>query len=335
MCANRLVQIVTEKCLCKKMVASLGSNNVFFSNLVNAIPSEYYFKTDEEQNWLKSNPQAVKYHKNVQIKAPKQVVKENTKKAKRVLKFNPKEQITNTERLVVEAKKENKDMDGLRARLMTKITNCRKKRKAEEQKSKGRGLKRKKMVHVKEEVKKVKSEEKIEEQINYGSLLMKSKKEEKPKKKEDMKMLLKKAEEKKLRMEELKQTAEGKAELQSKGLAQVLHQEATGETIKDDTKLLKKALKKKEKLKMKSAKAWKQRVATQTKETLERRQKKIANIRGKRVKGQNNPKKSVVKDAKTERKGKGRFNPSAPAAAPRAGFEGKKGEKSFINNKKE
>lgn len=97
--------------------------------------------------------------------------------------------------------------------------------------------------------------------ISYGSLMLADEKKVAVKKTRNgqsvrnIQNLLKKAERNQARMEELKQTDEGKALVQAKGWNKAIKQ-AAGEVVLDDPKLLRQKLKKKEKQKAKSSKEW-------------------------------------------------------------------------------
>lgn len=97
--------------------------------------------------------------------------------------------------------------------------------------------------------------------ISYGSLMLADEKKAAVKKTRNgqsvrnIQNLLKKAERNQARMEELKQTDEGKALVQAKGWNKAIKQ-AAGEVVLDDPKLLRQKLKKKEKQKAKSSKEW-------------------------------------------------------------------------------
>ncbi|CAK4222737.1 unnamed protein product [Aphanomyces euteiches] len=252
-------------------------------------------------------------------------------------------------------------LDGLRKRLAKKIETMRQKRQsAKEHKKKAKketkettaaqsGLdksekKRKqsssqdKSTHKKA---KVEATEKSNEQteapkevnddglaISYGSLLVGVEMKEEKKTRNgrslaNIQNLLKKAEAKKARMEELKKTEEGRAIVQAKGWEKALKQ-AQGEKVLDDPKLLRAKLKKKLKHKDKSSKEWKQRVSAEKKHMKERAKTKATNARtGKKVL------RSKAAEARAQK-----IAASKPAnKGNRAGFEGKKGE-AFLNAKK-
>ncbi|OWY91022.1 hypothetical protein PHMEG_00040569, partial [Phytophthora megakarya] len=128
--------------------------------------------------------------------------------------------------------------------------------------------------------------------------------------------LLKKAERNAQRLEELKKTEEGTEKVKAKGWDTAL-QQAAGNVVMDDPKLLRNKLKKKEKAKAKSTKEWKERTAKLEVSKKERQKKKLANALGR-------GKKDVAKPAEK----KGRKGPVR--GDRRAGFEGKKGE-AFLN----
>lgn len=89
--------------------------------------------------------------------------------------------------------------------------------------------------------------------------------------------LLKQAEDRERRVEELKQSGAGK-ELLKAEVWETMMSRAKGEKVKNDAKLLRKALKKKENAKKKSAKAWEERNAKVEQTKQEAYDKKQANI---------------------------------------------------------
>eukprot|EP01134_Creolimax_fragrantissima_P004686 CFRG4686T1 len=156
------------------------------------------------------------------------------------------------------------------------------------------------------------------------SALEKEKK-KKAKKSNDLKMLLEKAESEKKAMHELRETDPEKAkELALKKLQKKAVEMAQGIKQQDDPSLLRKAIKRKEKQKFKSAKTW----AANTKAV------KTA-IKQKEYKRDLNLKARV--DAKKEKKiarGKGKKVKSTKKPSKRAGFEGKSKNPSKSSGKK-
>ncbi|RLN57505.1 hypothetical protein BBJ29_004107 [Phytophthora kernoviae] len=249
--------------------------------------------------------------------------------------------------------KDEGGLDGLRARLAVKIQAMREQRKAEEKtgkkrpsraeaaaeqralkkrktavnKSKAKAEKREKEAAAKEEAQKqsvAMSETVVDAaSISYGSLLLADdadSKDNKPKTRNGqgvrgIQNLLKKAERNVQRLEELKKTEEGAEKAKQKGWDTAL-QQAAGQAVLDDPKLLRAKLKKKEKAKAKSTKEWKERTSKLEVSKKERQKKKLANSLGR-----NNKDKDAKEAAPREKKGR---------KGPRAGFEGKKGE-GFLN----
>lgn len=177
-------------------------------------------------------------------------------------------------------------LDGLKARLAVKIQAMREQRKADEKAGKKRprgsaaarepaakkrkgGEKKPKQAEASEEpvakggAPKAEAEEPMGSAISYGSLLLNGEGDKKAAEKKTrngqgvrgIKNLLKKAERNQARLQELKQTAEGKALVEKKGWEKALKQ-AAGDKVMDDPKLLRNKLKKKEKQKAKSTKEW-------------------------------------------------------------------------------
>ncbi|CAH0473506.1 unnamed protein product [Peronospora belbahrii] len=249
------------------------------------------------------------------------------------------------------AAKEVGGLEGLRARLAVKIQAMREQRKAEEKTDKKRlsraevlteqrALKKRKTAtnkskakadtRDKETVIKYEDKENVKHKaemtdeaasISYGSLLLDdgTEKDNKPKTRHGQSLrgiqnLLKKAERNAQRLKELKKTEGGEEKVRARGWDTAL-QQAAGNVIMDDPKLLRAKLKKKEKAKAKSSKEWKERTAKLEVSKKERQKKKIANAHSR-------GKKDVANIG--ERKGR---------KGPRAGFEGKKGE-AFLNTDK-
>ncbi|GLD94639.1 hypothetical protein PINS_up003263 [Pythium insidiosum] len=343
--------------------AQVARDDRFFCDTMELIPAQHYFPTDEEENWLKSAPKngkKAKYHREVLAQKQQGSSKQAVKRAK----FNPSEQKTNEERQQEAADAERKQkaallpvapakdpsavsIDGLKERLQAKLQALREQRHADGQTGKKRpspatnepASKKRKAAsqssafNQKALSKKDKAEQPRRDaesgstapeaepavevsagSISYGSLLLPGEEKAETKKTRNgqalrgIKNLLKKAERNQQRMEELKKTEEGKALVQAKNWNKALKQ-AAGEVVMDDPKLLRKKLKKKEKQKAKSSKEWKKRTAQVEMQKKERQKKRLENLRT-----------GGKKDKDKDKSG----------AAPRAGFEGKKGE-SFLN----
>ncbi|CAI5742934.1 unnamed protein product [Peronospora destructor] len=244
------------------------------------------------------------------------------------------------------ATKEEGDLDGLRARLAVKIQVMREQRKAEattgkkrpsraEAVAEQRALKKRKMTANKSKAKAEKREQEAAAKaegealvkktaemmvdttsISYGSLLLDdgTENDDKPKTRHGQSVrgiqnLLKKAERNAQRLEELKKTEGGAEIAKIKGWDTAL-QQAAGNIVMDDPKLLRAKLKRKEKAKARSSKEWKERMSKLEVSKKERQKKKVVNALGR-----------GKKDTPAEKKGR---------KGPRAGFEGKKGEV-FLN----
>ena len=139
----------------------------------------------------------------------------------------------------------------------------------------------------------------------------------------NLQKMLADAEEKKRRLEELKHgTEEEKQKAQNIQWGDAI-KEASGERVKDDPAKLRKALKRREAKKKKSAKAWKSRMDN-TKEKMDERQKIRSHNLNKRKLGGSaganlSKKRIATEDEKTQKS--------------RPGFEGRK--QGFLNNKKD
>lgn len=155
------------------------------------------------------------------------------------------------------------------------------------------------------------------------------------KKKKSLDRLLKEAEDKQKRLQELKSSDNQDDKEKAKRIlwGDTL-KEATGERIRDDPKQIKKAMKRKLTKKAKSAQAWKTRIDKTKDSMLERQQVRQHNIGQRKVggaAGANLSKKRIVTQEE-EGEGKKRRRMGPHAEKSRAGFEGKK--QGFINKEK-
>ncbi|CAI5723079.1 unnamed protein product [Peronospora destructor] len=341
---RRLLQMTTQDLATQddEMLATLKAHDRFFCDTLENIPAAFYFPTDAEANWKKTAPK--KYHKNVQAQKQLESSKKNLLKR---AKFSPAAQHSNEKRQMItaaaeqqekkqqaqvkplkpSATKEKGDLDGLRARLAVKIQAMREQRKAEETTGKKRpsraeavaeqrALKKRKMTANKSKVKAEKREQEAAAKaegealvkktaemmvdtasISYGSLLLDdgTEKDDKPK----------------TPPRGAEEDGGGAEKAKIKGWDTAL-QQAAGNVVMDDPKLLRAKLKKKEKAKARSLKDWKERMSKLEVSKKERQKKKVVNALGR-------GKKDAAKPA--EKKGR---------KGPRAGFEGKKGEV-FLN----
>ncbi|KNC80185.1 hypothetical protein SARC_07446 [Sphaeroforma arctica JP610] len=235
------------------------------------------------------------------------------------------------------------NIDDLKKRLAARLAGFQSKRKYDDEKSDAHN--KAKAKEIREQRKKKKSEDqkkgitapsadrpsrvhmttggeetgegKSSQQIVYSkfdfSALEKEKK-KKAKKSNDLKMLLEKAESEKKAMEDLKQADPAKAkDIEEKRRQKKALEMAQGIKQQDDPTLLRKALKKKEQKKLKSAKTWNDSIKA-VKHNIKRNEaKRDANLKA-RV------------DAKKEKKiarGQGKKVKSKKPPPKRAGFEGK------------
>ncbi|CAO3665863.1 unnamed protein product [Rhizopus stolonifer] len=153
---------------------------------------------------------------------------------------------------------------------------------------------------------------KMDGDVYFGKLNM-GKEQQKKKGPTDAKTQLKLAESKKEKLEKLKQEDKSKAqELSEKEEWNKVLSLASGEKLKDDTKLLKKTVKRQEKQKSKSANEWKQRTDKKNYEEKKAIKKREENIKAKIEEKKN--KKKGIKTKPTKKKS-------------RPGFEGGKRSK--------
>lgn len=136
------------------LLRAVERDDRFFCGAMENIPAQYYFPTDEEENWRKSAPKAAKkYHKNVLAAAALTSSKHALKRAK----YAPGEHKSNEERQQDAAAEEQRlkqadasvapvnpktatatGLDGLKERLAVKIQALREQRKADEKTGKKR-----------------------------------------------------------------------------------------------------------------------------------------------------------------------------------------------------
>lgn len=150
-------------------------------------------------------------------------------------------------------------------------------------------------------------------------------------KKKSLETLLALAQRKKQRLQELKAGTDADKEKAKNIQWGDTLKAATGEKVNDDTTILKKAIKRKVKKKVKSQEAWKARMEQVKDKMDERQQIRVHNISQRKlggVIGANLSKKRIVEEEKDEETKK---RPRRGPHSSRAGFEGKKQD--FINGK--
>ena len=287
----------------------LREHSALFSSMVELIPSNYYHTKESELN------QSVKYFHNAKRKAPKQEIKDATIKAKKA-KLDPtavtkvaedveKSAEEESTRLIDLERIESVPLSELRQRLQCKIQEYRQKRKAplttvEDGKENVRHSKKAaKKKLVKKEMKKSKEKQKSKlssidglktksgtekldtTSLAYSKFSFSNSTESKPskKKKEDLKKLLAKAEARNRKLEEVMEEDEVKGEeLKNKLNWKQAFDKVEGKKVKDNPKMLQKSLKKIEKQKKKSHKAWKDRIEQQDQMKAKQQEKRTKNI---------------------------------------------------------
>jgi len=295
----------------------LKDNSSYFNSLVRLIPAKFYLPDDEEE---KGN----KFYKNHGKKAPKQAIKDASKKAKKK-RLDPN-QAKNVVDLQEAGKAEGGDSDGsdseddgnnntrgfsvekvpsgkiadLRARLHERIEALQGKRKPTSEKHTNRPKKRMKS-EIKKEKKKLKdiAQSKKDKNSNMRSstgsvvtndqgevvfskfdFMERAKNPKHGSKMRNYKNLIAKAEQRQKKIEGLKDTDASKAkELVEKHAWQNALEKAEGHKIKDDPKLLKKSLKRKEKMKAKSKKQWDARKEQQKKQMEDKQKRRQKNLK--------------------------------------------------------
>ncbi|KAJ3160442.1 surfeit locus protein [Geranomyces michiganensis] len=355
--------------------ARLAEHQKCFDSLVELIPPKFYFPSDPDADL------AGKHFHNKKNKAPKQVVKDATKKAKKH-KFDPESstsvldvQSDNLKAAATDAKVNGKvaasatstalpsgpvvalpsgSIVELQAKLQSRIAELRAKRKAPPTDGDGatpeqqprsrqeilqiradRKQQRKESIKAKKEKRrklddtvgmstvlkpeagsvagKKRTADEVTEDVSFGKLdfgvTEPSKKRKGP---TDIAGQLKQAEAKKIKLDKLKETAPEKAaHIEESATWNKLLKQAEGEKVKDDVKLLKKSVKRKDQAKAKSGSAWADRKASEKKAIDDRLKKREENIKA-RLEQRNAPKGSKKKEAPKKK---------------RPGFEGGGGRK--------
>ena len=171
----------------------------------------------------------------------------------------------------------------------------------------------------------------VEESLQFGEISAKPRgkqaldeslrKRSKGKKKSDLQSLLQRAKENKEKLQQLQGTKEGD-ELKQQHDWDAAMRRAQGEKVRDDPKLLKKSLKRRQRAKKKSAQAWAER-----EKAVEEQRK------GRQDKREQNLQQRATQKKEKRLKQKGVAVPKAKAKSEaRPGFEGKR--RSFLNAKK-
>ena len=289
----------------------LLSHSTCFNSLLELIPAKYYFSENEEE---KSN----KFYKNKKNKAPKQAVKEASKKAK-LSRLDPSQHKTVPEIQAELSIEDGKAVKGgrlvsvedvacssigdLRTKLHERIELMKRKRKAPStfNSDSDRPTKKARNLAKKKESKKQKKNPVNSSQINSKHIVNNkkaivnnegkvvfskfdfssdvAKSQRKGHAKVNYQKLLEKAEGRRRKLEEMK---EDKTEKSKEIIEATKWKKALGKSEgvkqKDDPALLKKAIKRKEKQKKKHQKDWKERMENQKKQMKERQDRRQKNI---------------------------------------------------------
>ncbi|KAJ3318590.1 hypothetical protein HDV06_007172 [Boothiomyces sp. JEL0866] len=279
-------------------------NQKQFDNLIQLIPPKYYFPIEHLDD------QGGKYGQNKKQKAPKQAIKDATKKAKKQ-KLDPeskttieiqqeKEQTSNfqpmanlnpvelTEKLKMRIA-ELRNQRGVTEKIDRKelLEKRRLKKQEKKQKRKENRKSTSDTLGMKIELPEVGEKPEMKQDLMFGKLDFGEKQE---KKSIDAQSRLKIAQQKKEKLEQLKQTDEKKAKaIEESESWNKLIKQAQGEKPKDDLKLLKKTVKRQKVEKKKSEKEWKERINTVKKTQEKQQQKRNENIDARKKKGKGKP----------------------------------------------
>lgn len=286
----------------------LKEHSAYFNSLVKLVPAKFYLPDDEEEKFNK-------FHKNRGKSAPKQEVKEASKKAKkrRLDPTLPKTVVelqeqgenlsddsdgdsnNNSRGFSVESVPSGKIAD-LRSRLHERIEALQGKRKATSEKQSKRPKKKAKS-EIKNDKKKLNEivqhkKEQLEKErktltndqgkvvFSKFDFVEKAKNPKHGSKMRNYKNLLAKAETRQKKIEELKGKDDSKVrELTERHAWETALEKAEGHKVKDDPRLLKKSLKRKEKMKAKSKRQWDERKEQQNKQIEDKQKKRQKNLK--------------------------------------------------------
>ncbi|KAJ3252931.1 hypothetical protein HK103_001077 [Boothiomyces macroporosus] len=285
------------------LLEQIIQNQKQFDHLIQLIPPKYYFPIEHLDD------QGGKYGQNKKQKAPKQAIKDATKKAKKQ-KLDPESKTT----VEIQQEKEqtmnfqpmaNLNPVELKEKLKMRIEELRNQRGVTEKIDRKellekRRLKKQEKKQKRKETRKStsdtlgmrielpeKEKPEIKQELMFGKLDFGEKQE---KKSIDPASRLKIAQQKKEKLELLKQTDEKKAKaIEESESWNKLIKQAQGEKPKDDLKLLKKTVKRQKVEKKKSEKEWKERINTVKKAQEKQQQKRNENLEARKKKGKGKP----------------------------------------------
>lgn len=334
----------------------LAGHSAFFNKMLAVIPSKFYFPLEAEQEI----EQASKFLQNKQQKAPRQELKEATKKAKKakldpanqktILEIQSEQQSAMNNNIDVEKgleKAESKNTpilvpgtkDELRQRLANLILQQRGKRK-ELSSPKDRSVQpnKKKRARLANDLKEAKKatlaalaengeapsggKDGVASNVVFSKFDFSTAERDSQKKKPLTSLqLLAKITSEREKLNELKKTDPAKAqEISDKQKWKKAMQRSEGEKVKDDPSLLMKTIKRTKKIKEKSAKIWTDRTKTVEDSIKEKQDKRKENLRQR------------ASERKQRKMGRG-VKAKTPTKKKRPGFEGGGGAKKSSKEK--
>lgn len=299
--------------LASELQKRLKEHSTYFNSLVRLVPAKFYLPDDEEEK-------SKKFYKNRGKSAPKQEIKEASRKAKKK-RLDPSQtkdvvdlqeqgetvndksnesdseddDNNNSRGFSVEKVPSGKIAD-LRAKLHERIQALQGKRKPTSEKHSNRPKKKmkseiksdkRKMNQIAQSKKDQSQKERNTVTNDKGEVVFskfdfmeRSKNPKHGSKMRNYKNLIAKAETRQKKIEELKGKDESKArELAERHAWESAMEKAEGNKVKDDPKLLKKSLKRKEKMKAKSKKQWDTRKEQQNKQMEEKQKRRQKNLK--------------------------------------------------------
>lgn len=312
---------------------SLAAHAKYIDDKLNLIPAKFYFRTEGDENQWK----ITKYAQNRAGKAPKQRHKSESKRGLKISKFKEE----NIKSIHQQQKERNKGgvmpilgntvrantIEDLKARLQTRLKTLRRGFNTGPKKPRPHKNPRPARPIVAEEDKdEEEEEEEVPEQTQETAVPTPEDQPSKDivfstldfgddasapsqkKRKKPIASLIKKAEAKRRRINELKRTQEGKKLLEQDAWDSMMKR-AKREKVRDNLKMLKKTQKRKQASKRRSKRAWKERGEAQEQQMKAKADKRKANIRN---------------------RGKPKEKATAAAEQRRPGFEGRK--TNFLND---